>query len=110
MGQGGAEAAGYQGRNGFLEKALYKPTKGHGCPQQKEASRNGPGPVTLSPCPSQPAAALTFVIGHEAQECLAHFLASQRLHILQLLQEGTNGIVLGLLVHCSHTLPGRQVP
>jgi hypothetical protein len=53
---------------------------------------------------------LTFVIGHESQEGLAHLLALQWLHVLQLLQEGPDGIVLGLLVHSSHMLPGGQVP
>lgn len=53
---------------------------------------------------------LTFVVGHEPQECLAHLLPLQWLHVLQLLQEGPDGVVLGLLVHGPHALPGRQVP
>lgn len=56
---------------------------------------------------SQP---LTSVIGHESQECLAHSLPLQRLHVLQPLQQGPNGVVLGLSVHGPHMFPGRQVP
>lgn len=53
---------------------------------------------------------LTFVVGHEPQECLAHLFPLQWLHVLQLLQEGPDGVVLGLLVHGPHALPGWQVP
>lgn len=53
---------------------------------------------------------LTFVIRHESQKCLAHLLPLQRLHVLELLQEGPDGIVLSLFVHSPYTLPGWQVP
>lgn len=85
----------------------------HICLERSRGRRPG-GDLTFVENPTTPVSfhrrGLTFVVGQQVEEGLAHFLPGQRLDVLQVVQQGPDGVVLSLPVHRPDPVPVGQLP
>lgn len=52
---------------------------------------------------------VTFVVRQQVEERLADLLPSQRLNVLQAVQQGPDGVILSLSVNRTHSVPVRKL-